>query len=129
MCVRDAADVVGAVLRNTLALGVERVLVLDNGSTDGTTRGARPARAAAARSTGRPTRGPFIQADVISGLVADAVAAGADWVLPVDADEFWWCGRGLLDVLDHTDAGALYCPFLQLRAALGRRARNAARLC
>ena len=33
---RDAVDVVEACLRHHLGLGVERVLVVDNGSTDGT---------------------------------------------------------------------------------------------
>ncbi len=112
MIVRDAVDVVGAVLRNTLALGVERVIVLDNGSTDGTTRVLkRLARRHPIQWSAY--EGPFLQAEITSGLVADAVAAGADWVMVVDADEFWWCERGLLDVLDNTDAGALYCPRLQ----------------
>jgi hypothetical protein len=111
MVVRDAADLIGPVIRNTLALGVERVHVLDNGSTDGTPRVLRRlARRLPVRWSS--DTGPFRQAAMTNALLAEAFAAGADWAIPIDADEFWWCERGLHDVLENTDAGALYCPFL-----------------
>ena len=112
MVVRDAADCVVPAIRNVLALGAERVIVRDHDSRDGTTRLLdRLARRHPVDWS--PHEGPFDQAAIITALMGEAVAGGADWVLPMDADEFWWCGRGLLDVLDHTDAGVLYCPVLQ----------------
>lgn len=104
--VRNEADIVGVTTAHHLALGCDRVLVLDNGSTDGTTA----VLADLARTTGRVSwsvdAGPYRQSELLSGLAREAARLGADWVLPFDADEFWWpAAGGLAGVLAGAGAG------------------------
>ena len=51
--------------------------------------------------------GPFRQADLTNRLAFEARHAGADWVLPIDADEFFVAEAGLPAVVSGSDAGAL----------------------
>ena len=104
---RDAVDVVEACLRHHLGLGVERMLVVDNGSTDGTFEllqrlsGELPVDLEA-------DDGPFQQGHAFTRLAHETARRGADWVLPLDADEFWvTSGKPLPALLTRRRAGAL----------------------
>jgi hypothetical protein len=57
--------------------------------------------------TARP--GPFLQAATTTEFAREAFLRGARWVIPIDADEFWYAPQGRLrDVLDDASgAGAL----------------------
>src|ERR1700688_1353214 len=92
--VRDEADIVETVITNLLAQGVERVLIADNLSTDGT----GPILERLARSypvTGLSDRLPaHYQAEKTTLLAQGAARAGAGWVLPFDADEVWTSPTG-----------------------------------
>ena len=90
--VRNEADIVRANVLYHLSMGFDRLLIVDNASTDGTRR--------ALRNLGRDPRvrwtrdrGSFRQGEVFTELDRQAFAEGADWVAPVDADDFW-CARG-----------------------------------
>lgn len=83
---RDEADVAGAVVAHLFAHGVDRILVNDNNSVDGT---GDILRAAGATVFDDPERG-YYQDRKMSALATVAYEMGADWVLPFDADEIFY---------------------------------------
>lgn len=86
--VRNEADIIDLNVRYHLRQGVDRFLIIDNGSTDGTTqRLARLARDPRVRWS--RDAGDWHQAEAQTELARAAARAGADWVMSVDADEFW----------------------------------------
>lgn len=97
--VRDEADIIGLTVDHLLSQGVDQILVADNRSVDGT-RELLEARAAAdPRIHVAIDREPaYFQAEKMTRLVQAASRAGAAWVIPFDADEFWFAeGRTLRD--------------------------------
>lgn len=88
--VRDEADLIGPMIEHHLAQGVEKLIITDNGSTDGTRdilqefsdRGVVDLRDDPVhRKQQSPT---------VTRMARDAYTLyGAHWVLNADADEFW----------------------------------------
>ena len=96
LLVRDEADLVEEMARYHLARGVDLVLVTDHRSTDGTSeileQLGTTARVGAARGVGG-----LRQSDWVTRMSRLAASEhGADWVIPSDADEFWWPRDGSL---------------------------------
>lgn len=85
---RDEADICGLVMNHTL-WHVDHILVLDNGSVDGTSEILRTFP----RTTviDDPEVG-YYQSAKMTGLADRARDEGADWVVPFDADEFFIAG-------------------------------------
>ena len=110
MTVRNEAHVMATNIAYHRALGVDEFWILDNGSQDGTV-GVIKALAERDSSVKWTTDdGPFRQDEMVSELAQEARRHGADWVVPIDADEFWWTPRGSLKAtLDRSDAGAVVC--------------------
>lgn len=106
MIVRNAADLVEVNLRHHLAAGVERFVVVDNASTDGTWERLRSLARELPLDLSRD-EGTYRQAEMVNGAVREAAAGGAEWVIPVDADEFFVAPRGLGDVLAEIDAAVV----------------------
>lgn len=107
MIVRNEADIIGLNVRYHLMHGIDRLLIVDNGSSDGTDRVLREL-SKDRRVQWASSPGPFRQAAMTTELVREAYLQGAEWVLPIDADEFWWAPRGnLRAVLTTSAAGAL----------------------
>lgn len=114
LVVRDEADILDAHLAFHLNAGVDVVLAVDHGSTDGTSeileRHAREGHARVVREEGRQQQ----QGEWVTRLARRAaVEERADWVLLSDADEFWWPrGGSLKEVLAAVPAeyGAVYAP-------------------
>jgi hypothetical protein len=91
LVVRDEADVVGAWLDYHLARGVDVVIATDHRSADGTSEllreHERDGRVVVLREEGDVLR----QAEWVTRMSRLAASEhAADWVVPSDADEFWW---------------------------------------
>jgi len=125
--VRNAADVIGVNLLHHLHTGFDAIYIVDNGSQDGTD-------AVIERIAGEhPVKwsrddGPFQQDVTLTELAQQALAGGADWIVPIDADEFWWCESGdLRTELARITADALECEvvqFIQRRDVTKRHPRS-----
>lgn len=92
--VRDEADVIEYTVRHLLNQGIDHVLVADNRSTDETPDILREL----GRETGRvhlaqDKHVAHIQSQKITYLSHAAWKHGAEWIIPFDADEFWFARR------------------------------------
>jgi glycosyltransferase involved in cell wall biosynthesis len=105
--VRNEADILRVTVRHHLKQGVDRFLFLDNESTDGTPE-LLDQLTRLAPLEWRRHPGHFRQHELLTLLAQEAYLRGADWVLPLDADEFWWAPDSTIrSVLERTAAGAL----------------------
>jgi hypothetical protein len=107
MMVRNEVDILRVNVLHHLAQGIDRFLIIDNGSTDGTDNVlqelARGGRVHWIRDDG-----PYRQAERTTELAREAWRKGADWVVPIDADEFWYAPHGgFRRVLAQSNAGAI----------------------
>src|SRR5262245_11024250 len=93
--VRDEADVARLTVLHHLSLGLERILVVDNGSRDGTGR-VLDRLARDPRVLWRRDERGFRPGELGTMLAREAFESGAAWVFPFDADEFWHVPRGSL---------------------------------
>lgn len=94
MC-KDEADIIGPVVEHMLTQ-VDTVIVADNGSTDGT-RSILDALPITVLDDPDPA---YRQSEKMSRLARVAADNGATWVVPFDADEWWYSPFGrLADVL------------------------------
>jgi GT2 family glycosyltransferase/glycosyltransferase involved in cell wall biosynthesis len=107
MMVRNEADILRLNLLHHHAVGIDRFLIVDNGSSDRTPEILEEFHTAGFVDWRRED-GKYRQAEITTDLAREAVRAGADWVLPIDADEFW-CSVGdtIPAILERSDAGAL----------------------
>ena len=85
---RNEADIIETNLRHHFAVGIDEAIVIDNGSTDGTLE------LLANLTEDMPIQlssevGPMYQSERVTRMARLATLQGADWVLPIDADEFW----------------------------------------
>jgi glycosyltransferase involved in cell wall biosynthesis len=115
---RNEADIIRTNVLYHLSLGLDRLLIVDNGSSDGTDR--------VLRELGKNPRVRWIRDEglwraghLFTKLAREAFREGADWVVPIDADEFWYApGGNFRSVLEESEAGALRAPglnFIQRR--------------
>lgn len=89
MVVRDESDIVAANLEHHLASGVDRIAILDNGSTDGTAEILDGYARAGVAEVSRDDPPGFRLAEALDRLVRRAVERHRpEWVLTPDADEF-----------------------------------------
>jgi glycosyltransferase involved in cell wall biosynthesis len=120
--IRNEADIVRLNLQYHLSLGVDRIIVIDNGSTDGTDEALQQISSRDARVSWYYDDGPFLPSAVITRLAREALRAGADWVVPIDADEFWYAPAGdFREVLKDSRAGVLVAQvvnFIQRRSQM-----------
>lgn len=93
--VKDEADIIGPVVEHMLTQ-VDQVLVADNASTDGT----REVLAGLDVILIDDPEVGYFQSRQMSALAAQAASMGAEWVVPFDADEWWYSPFGrIADVL------------------------------
>jgi glycosyltransferase involved in cell wall biosynthesis len=103
--VRDERDVIGWTIRHLLAEGVDRILVADNMSIDGTWEYLLDLMHRQPRlNVQRDEEVGYFQSRKMSALAAQ-IADPGDWVIPFDADEIWYSPHGrLADVLEASSA-------------------------
>jgi hypothetical protein len=106
--VRNEADIIRLNVLYHLTSGIDRMLVVDNGSTDGTDKVLQQLSLQHAEMRWSRDDGPFLPSRIMTKLAREALEEGADWVVPVDADEFWHApGGDLRSVLEHAEVGVL----------------------
>ena len=89
--VRDEADIIELSVAHLLDQGVDHVLVADHLSRDGTTEKLRDLAQHDPRVHVVADHEPgHFQKEKVSRLARAAWRAGARWVVPFDADEFWF---------------------------------------
>ena len=94
---RNEADIIASTIEFHLRRGVDLILAMDNGSTDGTVAILeRYQRQGVLRLLHEPSH-THDQAVWVSRMARMAAEEhGADWVIPCDADEFWWPSAGCI---------------------------------
>jgi glycosyltransferase involved in cell wall biosynthesis len=106
MAVRNEANILPITLGHLLyTIKVDRLMVADNGSADGTKAILASAAKLDHRVHWTDASGPYNQQSIITGLAEDARRSGATWLLPTDADEFHWL-KIPLHALDVEGVGA-----------------------
>ncbi len=108
MLLRNEVDFVSANIRYHRDHGVTDFFIVDNGSTDGTYDALAELAADDPNIRLDTDPGLYRQDQTRTRLAREAAAAGADWVVSIDGDEFWWAEGGDLGaVLSASDAGVL----------------------
>ena len=97
MMVKNEADVIEDTVHHLLRQGAAGILVADNMSTDLTLELLRELEARDARvHVALDLEPAYYQSAKMSYLASRAWAAGADWIVPVDADEHWFAPTTIL---------------------------------
>lgn len=95
--VKDEADIIGYTVQHLIQEGVSRFIIADNQSSDQTRAVLDTFRKVTVVDDDDPA---YYQDRKMSALAEQAYEAGADWVLPFDADELWYSPHGrIADVL------------------------------
>lgn len=88
--IKDAVDLVPFLCGHYLRIGIDRLVFVDDHSSDGTFEALFAVAAADPRVSVRRSADPaFRQASIMNGIANAALADGHEIVLPFDADEFW----------------------------------------
>lgn len=101
--VKDEADVIAGTLLH-MADEVDRLIVADNGSTDGTREILAELGDSLPLVVVDDPDPAYYQSEKMTRLASMAADAGATWVVPFDADELWLGEDRLSVVLAATDA-------------------------
>ncbi|QBQ74854.1 glycosyltransferase family 2 [Caudovirales GX15bay] len=91
--VKDELDILPYSIQNLINQGVDGLLVADNMSTDGTWEWLQGRRLTSPVPLilQRDEEVAYYQSEKMSALAAQAFSLGAGWIVPFDADEFWYC--------------------------------------
>ena len=113
--VLDEVDIIECTVRHMLSQGVDQVWAMDWGSTDGTLDVLGSIDEVTLRE-GEPT--PFYwseQGNYNTRLGNAAHDAGADWIVPFDADEYWTGtnGRTIREAIEATACGRIHAKIIQ----------------
>lgn len=88
--IRDSVDLVPMLCGHYLRIGFDRLVFVDDSSTDGTHEALQAVMRADPRVVVRRSADPVLrQARIVSDAANEALAEGYGIVFPFDADEFW----------------------------------------
>ena len=88
--VKDEEDIIADTLLNLDHQGVDGIIVSDNNSTDRTAEIVRALDTTCQLVVQSDSDPAYYQSQKMTTLAQQAFHLGADWVLPFDADEFWY---------------------------------------
>jgi glycosyltransferase involved in cell wall biosynthesis len=118
---RNEIDLLRLNLVHHLQTSCDRILVVDNGSTD-KSRTVLKRLAKKLPIDWTVDRGKLRQDEIVNAMAQEARAKGADWVIPLDTDEFWHTGRELREILaEDTESGAIEVSRIELIQARDQR--------
>lgn len=92
--VRNEADIIRVNVLYHLSAGFDRMLIVDNDSDDGTDQVLRMLSKDSRVRWTRDASASFEQGRIFTELARKAYQEGADWIVPVDADDFWHARNG-----------------------------------
>lgn len=99
--VRDEVDVIEGTIRH-MADEVDRLIVADNGSTDGTREILDRLESELLLTVVDDPEPAYYQSQKMTLLAEKAAAQGAEWIVPFDSDEIWYSRFGRIrEVLDN----------------------------
>ena len=98
--VKNEVDIISHTIHHLFEQGVDHVLIADNGSTDGTYELLHSLSKSLPITVGIDKEPAYYQSEKMTWLAHAAIHAGAQWIIPFDADEFWYgIGGNLREVL------------------------------
>lgn len=89
--VKNEADIIEQTIRHLLNQGVEHILVADNGSTDGTYELLQELSKSLPVHVIQDREVAYYQSEKMMWLADQVTEAGAEWIVPFDADELRSC--------------------------------------
>lgn len=87
--VKNEVDIIEESLRHMVSQGVDQLLVVDNGSDDGTYELLLGLSQELPLIVGLDNEPAYYQSEKMTWLADRATEYGAKWIIPFDADEFW----------------------------------------
>lgn len=88
--VKNEADIVEQTIRHLLDQGVDHILAADNGSSDGTYELLLELSKTLPVHVIQDRELAYYQSEKMTWLADRVMEAGAEWIIPFDADEFWY---------------------------------------
>ena len=109
--VRNEADIIELTVRHIISEGIDYLIIADNLSHDGT-REILEGLAQELPITVVDDLDPaHRQSEKMTALAEQAVAGGADWIVPIDADEIWRSRNGTVrDAIEGTSSNIIVAP-------------------
>lgn len=106
--VKNEADIIEHTVRHLVSQGVDQILVADNGSSDATIEILRRLKTTLPLHIAIDSEHGYFQDHKMSTLAKIARRHGAEWVIPFDADEFWFApGQSLRNFLIESNVPVL----------------------